>query len=523
MLLFLSYSLVMARISFGQFVFDPDTGLTDANRKTVTLNQRGHAILEALLAAQGKVVSKAELMERVWPGLIVEEGNLTVQIASLRKALGGAPGGREWIVTVPRVGYRMIIPDAIQSVAKVGSVPTPAPELPMLAVMPFQNMSGDPAQDYFADGIVEDIIRALSRFKSFAVIARNSTFAYKGRAIDVREIAKDLNVSYVLEGSVRRAGNKLRINTQLVDCKTGENLWAQSFDGAVADVFEFQDLITTGVAAIVEPQIQTAEIEHSQRERPGSIAVYDLYLRGLAKRNTSSPAGHAEAYALFTEALQLEPDNALLLANAANSLDHLVSVDAPPIGANDRQTCIDLARRGLARPTRDAIVMARCGLALLLVGKEYELGLRSIQRAVQTNPNSLSVLIIAGVANLLCGSIEESMTYMHRALKLSPGDPQQRYALTAIAHIHMIRRNFEDAIIWAERSLAIDTQAPPTYWMLTAANAHLGRLTEAKRYLEALRTVTPGVTIAGIKAAQPDKDPGRHAAIFEGLSLAGMQ
>jgi TolB-like protein len=513
----------MARISFGQFVFDPDTGLTDADRKAVTLNQRGHAILEALLSAQGKVVSKAELMERVWPGLIVEEGNLTVQIASLRKALGDAPGGREWIVTVPRIGYRMIIPDAIQPAAKVANVPTPAPDLPMLAVMPFQNLSGDPAQDYFADGIVEDIITALSRFKSFAVIARNSTFAYKGRAIDVREIAKDLNVSYVLEGSVRHAGNKLRITTQLIDGKTGENLWAQSFDGVADDVFEFQDQITAGVAAIVEPQIQSAEIEHSRRERPGSFAVYDLYLRALAKRNASSPAGFAAAYALLNEALQLEPDNALLLANAASALDHRLSVDAPPIGPNDRLTCVDLARRGLARPTRDAMVMAHCGMALLLVGKEYELGLASIQRALQTNPNSLFVLVCAGVANLLCGSVEESLIHMHRALKLSPRDPQQRYALTGIAHVHMIRRNFDEAIIWAERSLAIDMQNPPTYWILASANAQLGQMAEAKRYLDALQTVTPGATIAGIKAAQPDKNPDRLAAILEGLHLAGMQ
>ncbi len=513
----------MARISFGQYVFDPNTGLTDADRKTVKLNQRGHAILEALLAGQGKVVSKAELMERVWPSLIVEEGNLTVQVALLRKALGDAPEGRQWIVTVPRVGYRMIVVNTIQRTTKFGNVPTPLAELPMLAVMPFQNMSENPAQDYFADGIVEDLITALSRFKSFAVIARNSSFAYKGRAIDVREIAKDLSVSYVLEGSVRRAGNKLRITTQLIDGKSGENLWAQSFDGVADDVFEFQDQITTGVAAIVEPQIQSAEIEHSQHERPGSFAVYDLYLRALAKRNASSPAGFAAAYALFNEALQLEPDNALLLANAASALDHRLSVDAPPIGPNDRMTCIDLARRGLASRTRDAMVMAQCGMALLLVGKEYELGLASIQRALQTNPNSLFVLICAGVANLLCGSLEESLIHFHRALKLSPRDPQQRYALTGIAHVHMIRRNFREALVWAERSLAIDMQNPPTYWILAAANSQLGLTSEAKRYLDALQTVTPGVTIAGIKAAQPDKDPNRLAAILEGLHLAGMK
>ena len=212
-------------LPFGLYSLDRGRGELRRGIELLPLSQRGIALLQALLEADGEAVSKAELMEKAWPGLIVEEGNLTVQIAALRKALGTTEDGNDWIVTVPRVGYRLLqqqsrAPAAIEH-----------PVLPSLAVLPFQNLSGDVEQDYFADGVVEDIITALSRFKSFAVIARNSTFVYKGRAVDVREVAADLGVRCVLEGSVRRGGNRLRITAQLVEGVTNAHLWAHTFDG----------------------------------------------------------------------------------------------------------------------------------------------------------------------------------------------------------------------------------------------------------------------------------------------------
>ena len=292
----------------------------------------GALLLGALLKARGEVVTKAELMDAAWPGTAIEESNLSVQIASLRKLLGPAPDGGEWIVTVQRVGYRFV---GEADAPRPGDAPAPRsePVAPSLAVMPFQNLSGDPEQDYFADGVVEDIITALSRFTSFAVIARNSSFVYKGRAVDVRHVASEFGVRYVLEGSVRRAGNRLRITAQLVDGVTGAHLWARSFDGSLEDVFDFQDRITESVATLVEPRIQTAEIERSRRERPGSMATYDIYLRALTKISSESDKDNAEAYALLTEALALEPDNAVFLAHAAWALEHRSTMGWPPIGA----------------------------------------------------------------------------------------------------------------------------------------------------------------------------------------------
>ena len=205
----------METVAFGPFAFNRGKGTLTLEGKHIALGGRSSALLKALLDAQGSVVSKAELMESVWPGTVVEEGNLTVQVAALRKSLGQRADNSDWIVTVARTGYRLWTEDAAPPREAVSP-------LPSLAVLPFHNLSGDAAQDYFADGIVDDLITALSRFKTFAVISRNSSFVYKGRAVDVREIGRELGIRYVLEGSIRRSGNRLRVTAQLVDAATAD-------------------------------------------------------------------------------------------------------------------------------------------------------------------------------------------------------------------------------------------------------------------------------------------------------------
>jgi TolB-like protein/class 3 adenylate cyclase len=397
------------------------------------------------------------------------------------------------------------------------------PDKPALAVLPFQNMSGDPEQEYFADGIVEDIITALSRFNSLAVVARNSSFVYKGRAVDVRQAGKELGVRYVLEGSARRAGNRLRITAQLVDSVTGAHLWARNFDGALEDVFDFQDTITENVATLVEPHIQAAEIERSRRERPGSVATYDIYLQALTKISSETAKDNAEAYELLTKALALEPDNGVFLAHAAWALEHRITMGWPSFGPDDRQKCADLARRGLEHAGGDAMLMAHCGMSLLLGARDYDWGMAIVQAAVEANPNNLLIVARAGVANLICGSIEDALTYLHRANRLSPGDVGAHFALTGIAGAHLTLGDYDEALIWATRSLASNPNFDPTFWMLIAANAHLGRMDEAHRFLERLKRNSPGVTIASIIAARHARDPSRHAALIDGLKLAGLE
>jgi TolB-like protein/tetratricopeptide (TPR) repeat protein len=509
------------RIAFGSFSLDPDRGTLSRNGDLVAVGRRGVLLLEALLKFRGEVVTKAELMDVAWPGANVEESNLSVQIASLRKILGPAPRRGEWIVTVPRIGYRFLAQD--EETRLSGTVPPGAsqPVVPLLAVLPFLNLSGTPEQDYFADGVVEDIITALSRFKSFAAIARNSSFVYKGRAVDVRLVAKKLNVQYLLEGSVRRVGTRLRIGTKLVDGLTGAQLWAEQFDGAPDDVFDFQDRITESVAALIEPRIHRAEIERSRRERPGSVEIYDIYLRALTKISSEAAKDNAEAYSLLTEALTHEPDNALFLAHAAWALEHRIFMGWPAVGPDDREKCADLARRGLEHAAGDAMLMALCGMALL-AAREYEWGVTVVQSAVEANPNNLLIVARAGLANLFCGKIEDVLGYLHRANRMSLGDPGAHYSLTGVAMVHMIYGNYEEAAVWAVRALVSNPNFSPALWAAAAASAHLGRMDEAHRLLESLRRITPGVTIASIKARERYRDPSRLAAVLDGLRLAGL-
>ena len=518
----LVYASKMAAISLGSYVFNPGVGLADANGKVVAINQRGLAILDVLLSAQGKTVSKSELMERVWPGQIVEEGNLTVQIATLRKVLGERQDGSEWIITVPRVGYRMLIGLPSSIPATTAKVTAPLPEQPTLAVLPFQNLSGDPGQDYFADGIVEDIITALSRFKSFAVVARNSSFTYKGRAVDVREVAKELGVRYVLEGTIRREGNKLRLAAQLVEGSTGLQLWAQKFDGPIDELFEFQDRITETVATILEPQIQAAELERSRRERPGSIDVYDLFLQARSRHFAVSAKDTAGVLTLLQQALTVEPDNAPVLGLAAFLLNQRNVHGWETLGPDDKEKCLEYARRGLLHAAGDAAVMAHCGNALLQYVKDYDWAMAVIQSAVEANPNYFLANFVAGVGNLHCGDVDEALRYFERAIRLSPRDPTAYLCITGIAHVHMIRADFHEALLWATKALTLNPDNPPTNWIMVAANAKLGRIVEAQRMLAEYRKLAPTATVSSIWAGQPQKHVDRCAAILDGLRLAGL-
>lgn len=502
--------------SFGSYLLDTDRRTLTCDGQSTEIGLRACALLVELLKSAGQTVSKSDLMAAAWPNQAVEEGNLTVQVAGLRKLLGPGPQGLDWIVTVPRVGYRLVLPQTPASEARETVKPA-------LAVLPFVNLSGDAAQDYFADGVVEDIITALSRFKSFAVIARNSSFTYKGQAVDVRQVGHDLGVRYVLEGSIRRAGDRLRISAQLVECENGQHIWAEQFDGQIEDVFDFQDRITESVASVAEPHIQKAELERSRRERPGSIAAYDLYLRALPKLSTETAADNAEAFALLTMALALEPDNPIFLALATSALGHRGMLAYPAIGRDDRQECAELARRGLECAAGDATVIAHCSMVLLHNTKDYDWAMAAIVSAVEANPNDLLVVSRAGIAHLHCGNIADSLAFFHRAIRLSPRDPTAHISITGIAHGQMVLGDFQEALVWATRSLALRPNYHCTYWMLIAANAQLGRMDEARKFLDQFRTLAPEVTIAGIWAGQPQKDPSRCAAILDGLRLAGLQ
>ncbi len=394
---------------------------------------------------------------------------------------------------------------------------------PSLAVLPFQNIGGDIEQEYFADGVVEDIITALSRFRSFAVIARNSSFVYKGRAADVRAVARELGVRYVLEGSIRRAAARLRITAQLVDGVSGAHLWAEHYDGSAQDVFDFQDRITESVVSIVEPHIKSAEVARSRRERPESLEAYDLYLQAMGSFYSSEPGRNAAGLALIEKAVALEPANALYLSCGVMLLMQRATLGWKRQGAAaERAQCADYIERALSNGRGDAAVAGICGNTLIQTFREYDRGFELTRQAVTLNPNNLDVLNFAGVASLLCDSLDDAVSYFLRAERLSPNGLGAHWNLTGLAHVELARGNPRQALTWATKSMAANAVYGPCFWMLIAANAQLGRLEEARRHLAGLLAISPGVTVSAIRAGQAARFPERIEPILQGLRMAGM-
>jgi TolB-like protein len=315
-----TFRRMSTRFEFGPFLFDAQRRTLLKNGAPVEVGQKCLILLETLLRAEGQVVSKSDLMNAGWQTLNIEESNLSVQIAALRKCLGKSANGGDWIRTVQRIGYQFAKPEAPSTARDNRNIVASDPRLggkPSIAVLPFVNMSGDREQEYFADGIVEEIITALSRFGGLFVIARNSSFAYKGRTVDVKQIGRELGVRYVLEGSVRKAGSRVRITGQLIDTSSGTHLWADRFDGPLEDIFELQDQVTSNVVGAIEPKLLQAEIDRANRKPTENLDAYDFYLRGLAGVHQFTKEGNNAALSSLYRAIEVDPNFAAAFGLAA--------------------------------------------------------------------------------------------------------------------------------------------------------------------------------------------------------------
>ncbi|NNG73109.1 adenylate cyclase, partial [Rhizobium laguerreae] len=384
-----------SRFAFGPFVLDPGAGTLLRNDEPVAVGHRGVKLLAALVARPGEILGKADLMDAAWPGRIVEEGNLTVQIAQLRKLLGPATDGGEWISTVPRVGYRFI--GAINQLGGVKRKPLPLPDEPSISVLPFVNISNDPEQESFADGLTEDLITDLSRIPGLFVIARNSAFAYKGKAMDVREIAEELGVRYLLQGSARRVEARVRINAQLVDAASGDHLWAERFDRSLDDVFAVQDEVT---AKIVEALL--GRLRAPPRNRPKNIEAYDLCVRARRLMD-DTPQAAREAHLMLTRAISLEPDYAeayrWLAMNHWMGEVHSAGPTQPT-----RSLALELARKAVAIDPNDA--GCRWVLAYLLAyERSFAEADAGFAKAIELDPNEADTSAALSDITVLAGRV----------------------------------------------------------------------------------------------------------------------
>lgn len=497
--------------TFGPFVLDRERMTLSRDGKSVSLGGRGTALLSALAGARGGVVSKDTLMQVAWPDAVVEEANLTVQIAALRRAMGVLSDEQDWIVTVPRVGYRLLASPQ----APTNSGP------PAVAVLPFENLSSDPEQSFLADGLVEEIITALSRFRTFAVVARNSTFAYKGRAVDVREVARELGVRYVLEGSVRSSGDKVRVAAQLIEGTTASHLWAEKFEGAATDIFEFQDKITNSVIGLIEPRIRQAEIERARRKRPESLDAWDLYVQALPLVYSANVPGYTYAIELLDRAIALDPGYAPALALASWAHERRKTYGGTaPAGVDDVEVCLALAQRALDADPDDAMAMGLLGWERILFRGGYS-GLALCSRAVELNPNNRAVLDLAAVAHLYAGDLDQAIACSMRALQLSPGAPDAYACISHIAEAHYFAGRFEEAVAWAQRSIDLEKGFAFSHLFLSMSDAHLGRIEQAREEMKVVLALRPNFTIAHWRDDKI-RFPERRRLMTDGMRMAGM-
>src|SRR5215467_6235793 len=390
----------------GPFRLDGETDTLFRGDEPVSLGHRAVAVLRRLVEQRGIPVSKDALMEAAWAGLTVEESNLAVQIAALRRVFGEEPGGGNWIETLPRRGYRFLGPASIRdqgaltAVSRAANFPGSSnptlPDRPSIAVLPFQNISADPEQEYFADGMADEIITALSRCGSLFVIARNSSFTYKGRAVDVKQVARELGVRYVLEGSVRKAGNRVRLTGQLIDTATAAHIWADRFDGALDDIFALQDQMASSVVGAIEPRLRLSEMERATRKPTERLDAYDLYLRALAQSQKFTDDGMREAIAFLDRALTIDPSYAPAAAMIGRcrffqSIQGWGSLSEAEIAEG-----VHLARQALEVGKDDPETLCMAAFTLSIFAGEHTTATIAVQRAFSLNPNSVHAWMTSG-------------------------------------------------------------------------------------------------------------------------------
>lgn len=376
-------------------------------------------------------------------------------------------------------------------------LPPSARVKPSIAVLPFANISGDPDQDYFADGIVEEIMTDLACVRWLTVIARNSTFAYKGRSPDVRNVGRELGVRYALEGSVRKAGGNVRIAAQLVEADTGGQLWAGRFTGRLDDVFDLQDQITAGVVAAIEPSVRKAEIERAKRKRPDSLDAYDLYLRALEQSYTFTPAGRSAALSLLDAALALDPGYAEAHGVAAFCLQqrYLWGGRAPA----DREAALRHAEAVAALRTDDATTLALAALALSALGGRHDAALAMVQRALAQNPSSATAHNASALINMLLGRPEEAEHHAERSLRLSPFDPLRHIPECTLAVASLAAGENEAALIHVRKGLEANPAFTPGLTTLALCLVRLGRIEEAREAVRRIIEIAPDTRVANLQ------------------------
>ena len=416
-------------------------------------------LLQYLIRNRERVVSKDDLIEHVWHGRIVSKSTLTSRITAARQAIGDSGDQQSLIRTVARKGIRFVgevrgDKSSIEAAPVSTSTMPRLPDKASIAVLPFQNMSGDPEQEYFADGMAEEILTSLSYCNSLFVIARNSSFAYKGKTIDVRQVGRELGVRYVLEGSVRRSGDLLRITAQLADTTSGAQIWAERFDGGMSDVFKLQDRIAESVVAAIEPNIQLAEIERMKRKPVANLDAYDLLLRAQQFEYEFTKESFEAALRCLEQALKIDPNYAQAMALAAYCYAERSQQGWLKDRALESAEGIHLAARAVELAKNDASVLWMAAYAARQLLMDAQLAKELAYRSLQLNPNSAIALAMTGWIEAILAEPAKALEHLRRADRLSPRDPRTWFINTGMGMAHFISSQYDEAIVWIKKALA---------------------------------------------------------------------
>jgi TolB-like protein len=516
--------------SFDDFSLDTERRELRGPAGLIALEPQVFDLLAYLIRSRDRVVSKDDIMAAVWNGRIVSDSALTTRINAARGAIGDSGEAQRFIKTLPRKGLRFIgtvrerdhatiaTPAATREAAQVLAMP----DRPSIAVLPFVNMSGDPEQDYFADGTVEDIITALSRFRHLFVIARNSSFIYKNRAIDVRQVGRDLGVRYVLEGSVRKAADRVRITGQLIDASTGAQMWADRFDGDLKGIFDLQDDVATKVVGAVAPRMEEAEVARARRKPTESLDAYDCLLRGTEILHRQTPECIDEALQLLAKATELDPEYAAAYGTAAYCYAMRKSSGWVVHRQQDMAEAFRLGRMAVKWGKDDAVALARAGHAIAYVAEDVESGAQLIDRSLELNPNLAMAWFHSGWLRIWLGDPETAIVHLTRFRRMSPLDPLLIRMNSGIAFAHILAGRYDEASSHAEQALSENPESHQALRMAATSHALAGRLERAQKAMDRLRRIDPALRVANLGDLTPLRRPEDMARYAEGMRKAGL-
>ncbi len=520
------------RYLFEDYSFDTDRRELRRGTDLVPLTPQVFDLLAYVIKNREIVVSKGDLIAAVWGGRVVSESALTTRINAARSAISDTGEQQRLIKTLPRKGIRFVGivreehkpggADATEHITQPINASLALPDKPSIAVLPFTNFGGDALQDYFSDGVVEDIITELSRFSELFVIARNSSFTYKDRPVDVRDVGRDLGVRYVLEGSVRKVANRVRMTGQLIDAASGAHIWADRFESALDDIFALQDQMTESVVGAIAPKLEQAEIERAKRKPTDNLNAYDCFLRGMAGWHDWTQPSHNTALKLFYRAIELDPEFARPYALAAGcylmrkSNGWIVDRTAE-IAETER-----LARLGADLGRTDAVALAWSAHALGLVVGDIKTGIALIDHALRLNANLAVAWQRSGWLRIYAGDCELAIEHLKRAMRLSPLDPLMHLAHSATASGYFFLGNLDEASTWAERALYLRSDWPPALRVLAMSNALAGREQAARTAMTRLRLIQPKLRVSNLHEQIFLHRPEHMAKYVEAMRKAGL-